>query len=215
MELNYEGRREFDKDPVKFLVTVRDLCWTNNLPVYWRDEEDVKSVSYISNVSDKGILLEWNKDNDKDPFILDSNDNIFSPSRDCPDIEECVKRFFELNELYKFDKEFDRNVILEHKMANFAIKTKINEINEFLVKDRLSVNNYLSDAKVQVYTKSVLINSFEEVIELMRSDESSRELADLVERFLKGKYKPGIENALLNLDTSKECYINASKIASK
>ena len=70
--MNLEGLNDFRKNPKEFILTIRDLCWTNNIPVCYLENEDTISISLLDEKTSRGLLLESN--GDKIPFMVDYDD---------------------------------------------------------------------------------------------------------------------------------------------
>lgn len=206
---NNNGYEQYIKNPKEFIDKVRDLCFTNDINVFFRDEEDFYGISMISKTSDKGCILEYSKyAPEKKPFILDIDESSISPTRDCPTVEECFLRFYELNEIFKFNGDFDRNKVLSLQVAtrrlnSGMIKTKPEQyaVDDFL---KLNKERYLESS--QIHFKSAFNWALEEVMATMSKDEEFKNMAVMLKQYIELKYVPGVDNAIENLQRSKKCF---------
>ena len=55
--MNLEGLTDFRNNPKEFILKVRDLCWTNNIPVCYLENEETVSISLLDEKSSKVFLL--------------------------------------------------------------------------------------------------------------------------------------------------------------
>lgn len=199
--MNLEGLNDFRKNPKEFILTIRDLCWTNNIPVCYLENEDTISISLLDEKTSRGLLLESN--GDKIPFMVDYDDDVVFPERDCPTLEECFARFWTLNKTLPFSREKVLNLdafYLEAEAGNIAQTDYENYYYKLWSKE----NEWRFEDMSRAEIKSAIVNSAEDICEVATRDKE--DLRTLIKDYTNASFLEGDDNQLNNLEMVRDMY---------
>lgn len=201
--MNFDGLEKFKENPNAFIDEVRKLCWSNNIPVCFLKDEENYSISFLDEKTSRGLILE-NRDG-KVPFMVDFDDDIVFPERDCPSIEECVARFWNMVNLEK--KPYKKEAILNYDAFYKEVeKGNIKGVDEegyfFQLWNR--ENEWRFEDLTRAEIKSAIVNSAEDVCAVAVKDKEM--LISLIKDYINSNHLDGDEHQLENLDIIREMY---------